>query len=155
MTPRPAGSADAPLLAALHGSVFPESPWASDFWAKSIASPHDAAFLMGEPPRGFALLRLLGPEAEILTIGTTEPGRGDGRALLSRLVITAAASGAESLFLEVSAANSRGVRFYRAAGFAPVGKRPNYYQDGSDAIIMRLGLSARGDIHGPARENLR
>lgn len=142
MTARLATPSDAAALAALHAEVFAASPWDTAFWRKATASAFDRAFIVGDPPEGFALLRLVGPEAEILTIGTVREGCGHGAALLGAMAAAAVASGAERLFLEVSAANKRARRLYERARFIAAGTRPNYYPDGSDAVIMRLDLIA-------------
>ena len=53
----------------------------------------------------------------------------------------AKAGGADRMLLEVSAANSNALGFYAAAGFTEIDRRPRYYKDGSDAIVMRRSLA--------------
>nr|WP_269815610.1 GNAT family N-acetyltransferase [Parvularcula mediterranea] len=130
------------MLAKLHGTVFPDGPWDEAFWRGAIASSHDLILVLED--RAFIALRLIGPEAEILTVGTTLPGKGDGMALVEEAKLRALAAGAQRLFLEVSIANKAALGLYGKAGFARVGNRPNYYSDGSDAAIMRFDL-AQGD----------
>lgn len=144
MIPRKASLADAAALATLHRQVFPDGPWDEGFWSGTIANAFDTVLLSSEPATGFAAYRLLGDEAEILTIGTTRPRRGEGAALLEAMIVGATAAGAERLFLEVSTSNKAALALYRRFGFQEAGTRRAYYRDGSDAAILRLSL-ARGD----------
>ena len=58
--------------------------------------------------------------------------------------VAAAARGAEALFLEVSERNMEARALYAGAGCAEVGRRKRYYADGSEALVLRLGLVAGG-----------
>ncbi len=145
MTVRAAQAADAPLLEELHRTLFPTGPWEASFWLEAIGRPSDAVLVMGSPVRGFAMIRAAADEAELLTIGTTRPRQGDGRALLAASAQAALDLGAERLFLEVSARN-RGARgLYRDMGFVRLALRQSYYHDGSDAEVMALDLCPQED----------
>jgi ribosomal-protein-alanine N-acetyltransferase len=91
---------------------------------------------------GFALVRVLPPEAELLTIAVDPAvqGQGHGTALLADVLHHAAQSGVEVLFLEVASDNAAARALYERAGFAQVGQRKGYYRrsDGtrSDALIL-------------------
>ncbi|MEM1409678.1 MAG: GNAT family N-acetyltransferase [Pseudomonadota bacterium] len=141
MSARLAEQGEAPVLAAVHGRVFPFGAWDQAFWQTALDAAYDLPFLLGDPPRALALLRVLGPEAEVITIGTAEPRRGDGTALLGVMTTHGLALGAKRLFLEVSALNSTAQRFYRHAGFVQHGRRSHYYSDGSDALLLSLDLA--------------
>ncbi|MEM1379836.1 MAG: ribosomal-protein-alanine acetyltransferase [Pseudomonadota bacterium] len=141
MSVRRAVPGDGAALAALHATVFPSGPWDEAFWETAIGAPFDRVLVLGDPPRGFALFRIVGADADLLTIGTRTPGEGDGKSLLETIVIDAAAEGVESLFLDVSVANKAASTLYRSAGFAKVATRDRYYADGSDALVMRLDLT--------------
>ncbi|MEM6914481.1 MAG: N-acetyltransferase, partial [Pseudomonadota bacterium] len=133
MTVRQADKSDAPVLARLHTALFPQRPWDTQFWESSIGRASDCAFVTGEPARGFALIRAAAGEAELLTIGTTAPRNGDGRALLAAAAQSSLDLGAERLFLEVSSRNRGALRLYQRVGFVRLALRPAYYSDGSDA----------------------
>ena len=45
--------------------------------------------------------------------------------------------GARAAFLEVSIGNKAARALYERAGFAPAGRRPRYYADGTDALVLR------------------
>jgi ribosomal-protein-alanine N-acetyltransferase len=42
------------------------------------------------------------------------------------------------MFLEVAADNAAALEFYAQAGFVEVGRRPRYYANGADALVLRL-----------------
>ncbi|MEO1657902.1 MAG: GNAT family N-acetyltransferase [Pseudomonadota bacterium] len=145
MSVRHALPEDAGALAALHARLFPKGPWDQAFWQDAIKRPSDVALVLGQPPRGLALIRIAADEAELLTVGTTLPGQGDGRALVSAASKTALDLGAERLFLEVSTLNRAALGLYRAMGFVRLALRPAYYSDGSDAEVMALALRPQED----------
>ena len=94
---------------------------------------------------GFALLRRVLDEAELLLVAVVPEARGSG---LGRRLVEAAATGARLrdcriLFLEVRDGNPA-ARLYGRNGFREVGRRKAYYlgANGSrfDAITMRRDL---------------
>jgi ribosomal-protein-alanine N-acetyltransferase len=48
--------------------------------------------------------------------------------------------GVRSVFLEVRPSNREALGLYRSRGFQVVGRRPEYYDDGEDALLMTLEL---------------
>ncbi len=151
----PAGIAHAGLLAALHAviqdGVWDEPPWDAANWHDLLAMPGAFSLLASTPPDspvGFALGRVVADEAELIAIGVIPAarGRGIGRLLLHAVTAHARGAAAATLFLEVAAPNRRARALYHGAGFALVGRRPNYYlaQDGvHDALVLRLSLTGQ------------
>ncbi len=88
---------------------------------------------------GFVIAWNVREEGEITTIAVDEKfrGRGIARQLLEAALHEAARRGAEVMFLEVRPANQVAQRLYERCGFAQVGLRKNYYQNGDDAVIMK------------------
>jgi [ribosomal protein S18]-alanine N-acetyltransferase len=132
------------VLAALHGAAFTTPrPWRADEFAAFLA---DKACDLVALPGGFALIRTVADEAELLTIAVDPEQRRKGIAttLLTQCTTRTRARGAVTLFLEVAAANSAAIALYEKAGFARTGRRPHYYAcpDGTrlDAIIMARDL---------------
>ena len=78
---------------------------------------------------GFFLTRAVVDEEELLLIAVHPEyrGRGYGKALLNQFCEQARARGAVRLLLEMRRGNPA-ERLYRAAGFAQVGLRPDYYR---------------------------
>jgi ribosomal protein S18 acetylase RimI-like enzyme len=92
---------------------------------------------------GYAVVMQIGDIADLQRIGV-RPERqrhGVARALLEHAIAEAKAGGADRMLLEVSAANRNALGFYAAAGFTEIDRRPRYYKDGSDAIVMRRSLA--------------
>lgn len=88
---------------------------------------------------GFVIARRYPPKLEILDLAVAVPRRGVGRFLIDALKSEAA--GCDALTLEVSSANAGARAFYAALGFAEVGKRPRFYPDGADAVLMDLSTA--------------
>ncbi|WP_137179036.1 GNAT family N-acetyltransferase [Roseomonas sp. AR75] len=136
-----ATTAEAPALAALHAEAFPPAErWGADAIRLMLEMP--GAFGLVLPGTGFVLARVAADEAEILTLAVVPAARraGHGGALLVAAMAQAAARGAATMFLEVSAGNDAARALYAAAGFAEAGRRRRYYADGSDALVLRRGL---------------
>ena len=96
---------------------------------------------------GFAMIQLIAPEAEILTIAIDpdQRGQGLGAALLAETLCTARVHGAEKVFLEVDAHNSAARALYASAGFQTAGHRRDYYThaDGTQSHAILLTRAIR------------
>jgi ribosomal-protein-alanine N-acetyltransferase len=108
-------------------------------WACGITSAnHKFLFRL----QGFVFLRVIGEEAEILTIAITnsKQRKGIGKFLLELAVKHLELIGAQSVFLEVSITNRTAIKFYKTNNFINIGKRKNYYafsdKNKKDALIM-------------------
>ncbi|MBI5623469.1 MAG: ribosomal protein S18-alanine N-acetyltransferase [Elusimicrobia bacterium] len=145
MNARPARPADLPELLAIERSCPAAPQWSESSLAAGLGSARSRLLVLEDAGRvqGFAALLVVPPEAELtsIVIRPEAQGRGLGRDLLAGAAAEARSSGCSKLSLEVSAANGRALGFYEAAGFKAVGRRPKYYGDGSDAVLMDLGLS--------------
>lgn len=132
----------AETLAELHAASFPKG-WSAQEFEDLLANPTTHAVTSDH---GFALLQIVAPEAELITISIlpAERGRGYGRTLLRQAVLAASENGATSLFLEVDAGNVAALALYTQAGFTQTGTRRGYYAQASgpptDAITMTRAL---------------
>ena len=79
-------------------------------------------------PIGFSLFRSVADQAELLLLAVlpTHRRRGIGHSLLSHFIESTRSDGVERVHLEVRDGNPA-IAMYRAAGFAPVGRRRKYY----------------------------
>jgi [ribosomal protein S18]-alanine N-acetyltransferase len=108
--------------------------------------------------RGYAVLRLVLDEAELLNIGVSalQQRKGLGRAMLREMFDIAREKNIRRLFLEVRASNAAAIALYRSTGFGEIGVRRGYYQNASgseDAITMACELKQDSSLT-PAAESL-
>lgn len=110
-------------------------------------APLPSATPKAAQPFGFALGRVIGEEAELLTLAVAPEHQrhGIGCTLLSRFESAAIAKGAHTVFLEVSDANTAAIFLYTKSNWKEVARRPQYYlgadRSSSDALIMRKDLA--------------
>jgi [ribosomal protein S18]-alanine N-acetyltransferase len=88
------------------------------------------------PPAGFYLSRHIAGEEELLLIAVAPANRqaGIGTALLKSFLQDAKQRGASRVFLEMREANPA-ERLYLRFGFLPIGRRTNYYRNGSSSRL--------------------
>lgn len=131
-------------MAALHAASF-QRGWSVDELRTLLSKPTTLATTSAH---GFALLQIIAPEAEVLTIVINPAlrGQGHGRTLLRQAVLAASKRGVRHMFLEVDAMNIAALALYRSAGFTQTGQRKGYYAhaDGirSDAICLACAIPA-------------
>jgi ribosomal protein S18 acetylase RimI-like enzyme len=77
--------------------------------------------------------------------------RGIARAVLRRLEAEAIGRGATEAWLEVRAGNAAALALYRASGWTACGRRPRYYRDGEDAVLLSRDLGPPPLSDGPRR----
>lgn len=87
-------------------------------------------------PSGFVLTRHAADEEELLLIAVSPEFRrqGFGRELIERLFSEARGRGTARIFLEMRQGNPA-EQLYLAAGFEPIGRRPNYYRLASGGTL--------------------
>jgi ribosomal-protein-alanine N-acetyltransferase len=145
IAPIPAGAAEP--LAALHRACFPDDPWEAGALSRIMALSGGFGWLAweGRAPVGFILVRDLGNECEILSLGVAPRWRrrGIAQALLAAVVAESERRDLPSLVLEVAIDNDAASTLYSSAGFVAVGRRARYYRRPGgrvDALILRLVL---------------
>ena len=76
---RPAGQADAAILAALHNDTLTET-WDAEYFARAVSDGHGQALIAEARgvPVGFILCRVVADEAEVLAIGVLAATRKSG-----------------------------------------------------------------------------
>jgi len=111
--------------------------WSRAQFAEELART-EGAVLVAEGPDGLlgcAIGWAVAGEVHVLEIAVAPAARrrGTGRALLDALM---AACGGGVALLEVRARNLPARTLYERSGFVVVGRRPKYYPDGEDALLM-------------------
>ncbi|MEN8896614.1 MAG: GNAT family N-acetyltransferase [Yoonia sp.] len=114
-------------LAATHLAAFTDTrPWSESEFT-DLLSQRDM-ILLGDP-KSFILGRVIGNEAEVLTLATHPDfqRQGLGRSTLTEFLIEIRGLGVASIFLEVADTNTAAKSLYQNEGFEHVGHRPRYY----------------------------
>jgi len=139
-TIRPPSLGDARTLEEAERECFPD-PWPGHLFLAEVRAPgrfHRLALA----PDGQLMAYLLGVwqylDLHILKVATRPPWRRQG--LARHLLVLAGEhvieAGGESITLEVRASNEPAIRLYQTLGYRLKGRRPHYYGDGEDALIM-------------------
>lgn len=126
--------------AEIHADCFTRPrPWSETEFTSLLDT---AGIFLCAQPNGFALGRLAGPEAELLTIAVIPDARGQGvgAALLKDFETQASKQGATDFFLEVAADNKAAIGLYTKAGYQQCGLRKDYYESPRGPRISALVL---------------
>jgi [ribosomal protein S18]-alanine N-acetyltransferase len=133
---------DAADLARIHAQGFYRG-WPADEFESFLDEPLTPVYVACDAKRriaGFALVRVVADEAELLTIAVDKKWRGKriGQALLRAAFEDLLLSSARRMFLEVEDGNTAAQRLYEREGFKRIGERRGYYgkADGSAATAL-------------------
>lgn len=144
MTVRRAFEKDIPALAAIE-AAWPGYPaWGEKGLREELAKPSSVTLVAEEngAAAGFINFWIVRPEAQInsLAVSSAFLRRGAARALLGKCAEYARKSACTSITLEVNANNAPAVALYAAEGFEVDGRRPKFYNNAEDALLMRRAL---------------
>ncbi len=145
-----ADESDAEQMSALHFSLFSDG-WSKDDFISFLNMDSDLVLVakdqVADSIIGFAVVRMVLDEAEILTIGISGDYQrsGAGTQLYERLEGALKQRNIVSLFLELRKGNTPAAGLYRKAGFKLVATRKDYYRSlcgamREDALIMKKDL---------------
>jgi ribosomal-protein-alanine N-acetyltransferase len=144
----PATPRDADAVARLHAASFYRG-WPRQDIEAYIIDPDTPTLVVCDARRkvvGFAMLRILGDDVELMTIAV-EPkyrGKGLGRALMQACFEDLRMTPARRMILEVAADNPPAIRLYQKLGFTKLSERQGYYArpDGrpATALVMARNL---------------
>lgn len=150
--------ADVQEIHALERSLFPADAWPERMFVEELSHPEWRRYWVltraegaeGEaaPALGYAGVQYTPRLADVQTIAVVpeHEGRGLGGFLLELMAERAAAWGASEILLEVRVDNARARGLYAARGYEEIHVRRGYYQDGTDAVIMRRPLMGDGAV---------
>ncbi len=125
-------------LAALHARCFTTPrPWRADEFAALLKT---RGTVLISHQNGFAMGRIAGPEAELLTIAVHPEAQnaGHGTRLLEDFLCKAATLGAKEIFLEVAENNPAAIALYLKSGFKQVAKRKEYFKQINGPALTAL-----------------
>jgi ribosomal-protein-alanine N-acetyltransferase len=139
-------AADLPAVMAIEQATFPLDAWSEGMMRGELADQprtrHYVVAVVDDTIVGYAGLAAAADQADVQTIAVVEAhqGTGIGGALLSELLAEAHRRGVREVFLEVRSDNPKARAVYDHFGFEEIGTRRRYYDDGTDAIMMRKKL---------------
>jgi [ribosomal protein S18]-alanine N-acetyltransferase len=152
-TVRVAAPGDLDSVATLEARVFADSVEAA--WSPRSVEGEFAA--LGDTRRivvavddgaivGHAVLMAAGGSGDLTRVAVERSRRRLGIAsrLVDALVAEAQAIGLDAVLLEVADGNTGAIALYEQHGFEQIDRRPAYYPDGSDALVMHRALDWRG-----------
>ena len=125
----------------IESDVFVDDPWTPEqFWSELAQDTRSYVVVCdGADVVGYAGLFVLPPDADVQTVAVaaSHQGRGLARGMLDRLISEAEEMGVTHTLLEVRDGNGAALRLYSTMGFEQISRRPRYYPDGADALILR------------------
>jgi ribosomal-protein-alanine N-acetyltransferase len=146
LTIREADRADLLAVFRIEKSVFPQ-PWPFASFEQFLGNPGFLVATENGVVVGYAIAdvtasagRDLGHLKDI-AVHPEAQGRGVGRALLRRVLVSMAVAGATVVKLEVRERNEIAQSLYDDVGFERVRRVPGYYDDGEDAYVMVLDVA--------------
>lgn len=128
-------------------------PWSEESWRDQLSQPATLVLATGDPTSGLTgaiALSMVHEFAEILNL-LVHPGhrrQGLARHLLATSLKRAGERGIERLCLDVNVNNSAARALYARFGFSEDGRRPRYYSDGSDALLMSRKVAGTTGLPG-------
>jgi ribosomal-protein-alanine N-acetyltransferase len=141
----PGRMADARELARIHAQGFYRG-WPAGEFENFLSDADTPVYVACDARRriaGFAVIRLVADESELLTIAVDPKwrGKGVGEALLKAVFQDLLPTPARRMFLEVSEENAAAIKLYQRQGFATISSRKGYYAkaDGSQATALVMG----------------
>ena len=118
------------------------SPWSLKALQSEIKNPisHLWVLMREEVLSGYICFWMLDEEAQVLSLAVhpRDRGKGFGHYLLKKMIEKAVSKGVQYIWLEVRPSNLAGKRLYEKLGFIEVYRRPRYYSNAEDAIVMGL-----------------
>lgn len=133
-------AADLDEVLAIERKSFP-LPWLQQHFIDEINSTYAFPLVAFDPSGrllGYICPMLLLDEGHILDVAVHPDmrGAGVGRLLVEKVLEECRGNGASFVSLEVRESNLAAITLYRKIGFAVVGKRKRYYENGEDALMM-------------------
>lgn len=131
---------DLEQVLAIENDAFP-LPWTRNHFLDELKSPHSFPLVaLGQDVvvLGYVCSMHLLDEGHILDVAVRKDfcGRRVGRLLVETALRMCREKGADFVSLEVRPSNVAAISLYLRLGFAEVGRRKGYYENGEDALLM-------------------
>ncbi len=145
MIVRTALPTDVPAVTALEASVFGPDAWSAASVTEELTGPRRRAWVAEDAEVvGYAVSSHAGDVVDLqrVAVSPSARGRGVGSTLVTTLLDAARSDGADRVLLEVADDNAPALALYARHGFAEIDRRPAYYRDGRDALVLALTLGS-------------
>jgi len=147
LTVRDVRPTDLDAVAELERISFPV-PWKREFFASEVGQAHRFNRVVRTADgtlAGYVFCAFAGGEIHVnkIAVDPVYRRRGIAGILMKEVLDFSARILSEEIFLEVRPSNLPARNFYVFLGFREVGRRPQYYADGEDALVMSLFLQPR------------
>jgi ribosomal-protein-alanine N-acetyltransferase len=142
-------------IAAVEQRCFP-TPWSPASCAAELSA--GGGYVTTRAPEGniagYLFYRIILDEMHIMKVATDQPWRNRRIAscLLEKAVALARGKGLRQVCLEVRASNLPAINLYAKHGYTRSGRRPGYYDNREDAIIMTRNIENDRPEH-PAKQS--
>lgn len=143
----PMGRSHIDALMPYEHDMFGTEAWSRGSYRAELADTRTRHYVAAEGPDGellgWAGIRVVSGEAEVLTVGVVPAARRTGlaRRMVDDLLAEAVRRGAREAYLEVRVDNVAARALYTSEGFTELGLRRGYYDGGRvDAVTMRKEL---------------
>jgi [ribosomal protein S18]-alanine N-acetyltransferase len=139
MTIRPATVDDVDAITALEASIFGADAWSAGSVREELTGARRTAVVACDPDVvGYAIVAVAGDATDLQRVAVEPSRRREG---LGHALLTVVLPEEAQVLLEVSTRNEAALAFYDAEGFATIDRRPSYYRDGADALVMQRETS--------------
>jgi ribosomal-protein-alanine N-acetyltransferase len=118
------------------------SPWSLNALKSEIENPisHLWVYEREKALSGYICFWMYDEEVQLLSLAVHPRDRRKrlGHYLLKKMIEMAVSRGVQHIWLEVRPSNLAGKRLYQKLGFEEIYRRPRYYSNTEDAIVMAL-----------------
>jgi [ribosomal protein S18]-alanine N-acetyltransferase len=133
---RPVTVDDVEAVAALEATIFATDAWSGESVREELTGERRTAVVACDPDVvGYAVTALASDTTDLQRVAIAPGHRRRG---LAHALLAVVLPEEGRVLLEVSARNEGALAFYAAEGFAEIDRRPAYYRDGSDAVVMEM-----------------
>lgn len=115
-------------------NLWTKTQWINEFKKDNIQA---FGFFKNKKMIGACIFEVILDEANLnyISVAIEFRKKGIGRSLVNAFMNMCHSLKVKKIILEVSTKNNSALAFYESLGFINIGFRPNYYKDGSDALI--------------------
>ena len=138
---REAEAGDIDTLLGMQQVCFAEDPWTRGMLTEELTRSGGVFLVIGRPVEAFVIGWAVLDDLHVLQVAVNPARRGTGLARTLVAAMEARARHASTAWLEVRKDNPPAIGLYESLGYACVGARPRYYEDGCDALLFRKRLT--------------